>query len=127
MQLRNLELEKAESHPARCTDLGTAPPTWLRDLGIEFGMPDLVTPGDDRIGEILPAACQNVAGGRAPPPRERRRPADPDHRVATPREPIDVRHVMKFDRDHRFAGQGEPSGQMLFHTPRTSQESRPDG
>src|SRR3981189_2636340 len=49
LQLRNLELKKAESHPARRADLGPVPPTWLRDLGITFGMPDLVTPGDDRV------------------------------------------------------------------------------
>src|SRR5262249_21863135 len=106
MQLRNLELEKAESHPAGRTDLGPVPPAWLRDLGIEFGVPDLVTPGDDRIGEILPDDGQKLAGGSVPTTRERRRPADPDHRVATPREPVDVRHVMKFDRDHRLAGPG---------------------
>ena len=38
MQLRNLELEKAESHPARRADLGPVPPAWLRDLGrTEYG------------------------------------------------------------------------------------------
>src|SRR5258707_15731186 len=103
MQLRNLELEKAESHPARRAYLGPVPPTRLGDLGIKFGMPDLVTPGDDRICEILPDYCRKRAGGSVPAPGERRRPADPDHRVATPREPVDVRHVMKFDRDPRFS------------------------
>src|SRR6266540_7147867 len=127
MQLRNLELEKAEPHPARHADLGPVPPTWLRDLGIKFVMPDLATPGDYRIGEILPDDGQELAGGSVPTTRERRRPADPDHRVATPREPVDVRHVMKFDRDHRFAGQGEPFRQMLFQHPGIGQEARRDG
>jgi hypothetical protein len=127
MQLRNLELEKAESHPARRADLGPVPPTWLRDLGIKFGMPDLVTPGDDRIGKILPNDGQKLAGGSVPTTCEHRRPADPDHRVATPREPVDVRHVMKFDRDHRFAGQGEPFRQMLFQHHGIGQEARRDG
>src|SRR5260370_41959188 len=101
MQLRNLELEKAESHPARRADLGPVPPTWLRDLGIKFGMPDLATPGDDRIGKILPDDGQKLAGGSVPPSCERRQPTDPDHRVATPPEPIDIRHIMKFDPHHR--------------------------
>src|ERR1700722_21041788 len=103
MQLRNLEFEKAESSPACRTDLDAMPPAGLPDIGVQFGMSDLVTPGDDRIGEIFPDDGEKFAGGPVPAPRERRRPADPDHRVATPRKPIDVCHVMKFDRNHRFA------------------------
>jgi len=90
-------------------------------------MPDLATPGDDRVGEILPDDGQELAGGPVPAARERRRPADEDHRVATPREPVDVGHVMKFDRDHRFAGLGEPFRQVPFQRRGIGQEARRDG
>ena len=92
--------------------MGPVAPTRLRNLRIEFGMADLATAGDDRIGEILPDDGQKLAGGAVPVPCERRRPTEPDHRVAAPREPVDVGHVMKFDRHHRFAGQREAIRQM---------------
>src|ERR1700749_546103 len=101
MQLRNLEFEKAESSPACRTDLDAVPPAGLLDIGVKFGMFYLVTPGDDGVLEIFPDEGVKLAGGPVPAPCERRRPADPDNRVATPRKPVDVRHVMKFDRDHR--------------------------
>jgi len=65
LQLRNLEFEKAESLPASRTYLDPVPPAGVLDIGIEFGMADLVTSGDDRVGEIFPDTARNLPVARS--------------------------------------------------------------
>lgn len=77
-------------------------------------MPDLIAPGDDRVSKALPDHRKEASCRAVPRAAEPRGPADVDHGVARPGEPVDLRHVVEFHSDDCLAGQRKSLRQMTL-------------
>ena len=122
--LRNGQVEKAKSHPAGSAELHAIPATRLGDFCIKLGVADLVPPGNDGIGEVLPDNREKATRRLIPITCEAHRPTDMDHGVAAARQPIDIGHVVEFDSNDRLAGKREPVGQVPFEQRCFSEKAR---